>query len=74
MFTNRQVHEEAAGMSLDNTFFSFNGIDADAICDECKSCVCSGCKDNYCKTEACYESCTYYGKPHPYKKCPNEDD
>jgi hypothetical protein len=28
--TNRQAYEEAAGMSLENYFFVFNGIDPDA--------------------------------------------
>ena len=31
MITNRQAHEEAAGYNLDNTFFSINGIDPDAL-------------------------------------------
>lgn len=29
--TNRQLHEEAAGMNLENSFFAFNKIDPDAI-------------------------------------------
>lgn len=29
--TNRQVHEEAAGMNLDDAFFTFNKIDPDAV-------------------------------------------
>lgn len=32
--TNREVHEEAAGMNLDNYFFKFNGIDPDAQCEK----------------------------------------
>lgn len=28
--TNRQAHEEAAGMALENAFFFINGIDPDA--------------------------------------------
>ncbi len=28
--TNRQAHEEAAGMNLDSMFFIANGIDPDA--------------------------------------------
>lgn len=28
--TNREIHEEAAGMALDDSFFRFNGIDPDA--------------------------------------------
>ena len=28
--TNREAHEEAAGMGLDLLFFSLNGIDPDA--------------------------------------------
>lgn len=30
MKTNRQAHEEAAGMGLDNLFFWINGINPDA--------------------------------------------
>lgn len=32
--TNRQAHEQAAGMNLDDVFFRFNGIDPDAECVE----------------------------------------
>jgi len=28
--TNREAHEEAAGMNLSDMFFRFNGIDPDA--------------------------------------------
>lgn len=31
MKTNRQLHEEAAGMNLDDNFFLVNGIDPDAV-------------------------------------------
>lgn len=34
MKTNRQLHEEAAGMNLENLFFAMNGIDPDAIPDD----------------------------------------
>jgi hypothetical protein len=27
---NREAHEDAAGMNLDNEFFNFNGIDPNA--------------------------------------------
>lgn len=30
--TNREAHEEAAGMNLDDMFFVINGIDPDAEC------------------------------------------
>ena len=29
--TNREAHEEAAGMNLDYTFFKISGIDPDAL-------------------------------------------
>jgi hypothetical protein len=32
--TNREAHEEAAGMQLEDLFFVLNGIDPDAIVDE----------------------------------------
>ena len=32
--TNREAHEKAAGMGLDDMFFTFNGIDPDAECEE----------------------------------------
>jgi hypothetical protein len=32
--TNRQAHEEAAGMNLEDAFFTANGIDPDATCPE----------------------------------------
>lgn len=71
--TNREVHELAAGMGLEDMFFRMNNIDPDAVCNECKDCSCNKCEDTYCKSEACYESCTVYKKSYPYNKCPNED-
>jgi len=32
--TNREAHEEAAGMNLSTEFFTFNGIDPDAEYEE----------------------------------------
>lgn len=32
--TNREAHEKAAGMNLDEMFFRFNNIDPDAECEE----------------------------------------
>ena len=44
--TNREAHEEAAGMGLDDMFFTFNGIDPDAeyseSCEESYPCQCGG--------------------------------
>lgn len=71
--TNREAHELEAGMSLEDMFFKMNGIDPDAVCDECKKCSCNSCHDDYCKTEACYESCKIYKHPFSYKKCPNKE-
>ena len=41
--TNREAHEEAAGMGLDPLFFAHNGIDPDAPAK------CGGCEMVYCK-------------------------
>lgn len=71
--TNREAHELAAGMGLDDMFFSMNGIDPDGICPECQKCACNSCQDTYCKTEACSESCFHYEKPSTNEKCLNED-
>lgn len=35
--TNREAHEKAAGMALDESFFRFNGINPDAECIESKN-------------------------------------
>lgn len=32
--TNREAHEEAAGYNLDDSFFTFSGIDPDATAPE----------------------------------------
>lgn len=34
MKTNRQLHEEAAGMNLEDSFFAFNKINPDEIPDD----------------------------------------
>lgn len=36
--TNREVHEEAAGMGLCPEFFAFNSIDPDAPAEPCAFC------------------------------------
>jgi hypothetical protein len=43
--TNREAHEKAAGMGLDDMFFSFNNMDPDAECIEYK--VPNECYEDY---------------------------
>ena len=49
--TNREAHEEAAGMGLDDLFFIFNNINPDGeylICEKyphSKGCKCPDCRN-----------------------------
>ncbi len=55
---NKESYEKAAGMGLDNTFFTFNNIDPDAECD--LFWICKYCGEN--ETPKCHKCVREDGK------------
>jgi hypothetical protein len=40
--------------------------------EECMVCACGSCDYDYCKIEACHESCLRHNKAYPNTKCQNK--